>query len=69
MRDELTTAKEGFEGMSVDSADALLRDPFRVDEIPRPMTGKDQPASLRPTEQLMELWCSPRMREVKAFIR
>src|SRR6266849_5405570 len=55
--------------MSVDSADTLLREPFRVDEVPRLMAGKGQPASSRPTEQQMELWCSPGMREVKEFIR
>ena len=55
--------------MSGESADPLLREPFRVDEIPRAIAGRGQPASLRPTEQQMELWCSPRMREVKEFIR
>ena len=55
--------------MSVDSADTLLREPFRVDEVPRLMAGKGQPASSRPTEQQMELWCSLGMREVKEFIR
>ncbi len=77
MRDELTTAGEELdsslpgsvaEGIPVKSADALTEE-FRVDEVPRPLAGKGQPASLRPTEQQMELWCSARMREVKQFIR
>ena len=55
--------------MTVDSPDALLHEQFRVDEIPRPIASKGQPASFRATEQQMELWCSARMREVKQFIR
>jgi len=77
VRDELTTAGEALhsppnsvaEGMIVESADALLREQFRVDDVTRPLAGKGQPASFRPTEQQMELWCSARMREVKRFIQ
>jgi len=73
----MTTAKEAFdprsaplaEVTSVDPADARIAAEFRIDEIPRPAAGKGQPASLRPTEQQMDLWRSPRMREVREFIR
>ena len=77
VRDARTTTKEAFDplrnpvakGISVEPADALLREQFLVDEIPRPAAGKGLPAPFRPTEQQMELWCSARMREVKEFIR
>lgn len=49
--------------------DVLLQEQFKVDEVARPVPGKDQAMQLRPTEQQMDLWCSARMREVKEFIR
>ena len=77
MRDDLTTTRDtlaqpppsiaGRTGLTTD--DPLLREPFTVAEIPRPVASKGQPAPLRPTDRQMELWCSVRMHEVKEFIR
>jgi transcriptional regulator with GAF, ATPase, and Fis domain len=68
VRDDLTAAKEGPENMGV-GADATIDEAFPVGEVPRLTAGRGEPPSLRPTEQQMELWCSPRMREVTEFIR
>jgi two-component system, NtrC family, response regulator AtoC len=48
----------------------MLGTPFHVNEIPRPtVVATGPPAAPRPTEPQMALWCSPRMRDVKNFIR
>ena len=69
MRRELTATREAFDGLSAESADARLRESFKVDEVPRRVSAKGHPVPFRPAEQQMELWCSPRMREVKEFIQ
>jgi two-component system, NtrC family, response regulator AtoC len=50
-------------------AGATLDQAFPVGEVQRATAGRGEPPSLRPTEQQMDLWCSPRMGEVKEFIR
>ena len=69
MRRELTATREAFDGLSAESADARLRESFKVDEVPRQVSAKGHPVPFRPAEQQMALWCSPRMREVKEFIQ
>ena len=71
----MTTSRQALDPQSAPLAEvtgeeaALITAQFTVDEIPRPVAGKGQPAPFRPTEQQMDLWRSPRMREVREFIR
>jgi two-component system response regulator AtoC len=73
----MTTSREALDPRSAplaevtgeEPADTLVAAQFTIDEIPRPVAGKGQPAPFRPTEQQMDLWRSPRMREVREFIR